>query len=102
MRKRACAPFHCADLTRSGADLEAFSAREWNAGRKDARIRAAAAIDPAMTYGLGKAHAQDLVDYAVSFNMALPSWYHRRAGALRVAFFARFATGINATEKGPC
>lgn len=95
-------PFHCADLTRSGADLEAFSAREWNAGRKDARIRAAAAIDPAMTYGLGKAHAQDLVDYAVSFNMALPSWYHRRAGALRVAFFARFGTGIDATEKGPC
>ena len=55
-------PFHCSDLTRRGADLQAYSAREWNAGRKDDRIRAAAAIDPALTYGLGKAHALDLVD----------------------------------------
>ena len=55
-------PYHCADLTRRGADLGAYSAREWNAGRKDDRIRAAAAIDPALTYGLDKAHAEDLID----------------------------------------
>ena len=55
-------PWQCADLARRGADLAAYSAVEWNAGRKDDRIRAVAAIDPALTYGLGPAHARDLVD----------------------------------------
>ena len=55
-------PWQCADLARRGADLAAYSAAEWNAGRKDDRIRAVAAIDPALTYGLGPAHARDLVD----------------------------------------
>ena len=55
-------PYHCADLTRRGADLGAFSTKDWDAGRKDDRIRAVAAIDPALTYGLGKAHARDLID----------------------------------------
>ena len=55
-------PWQCADLTRRGADLTAYSATEWNAGRKDRRIRAVAAIDPALTYGLGPAHVRDLVD----------------------------------------
>ena len=54
-------PWQCADLTRRGADLAAYSTREWDAGRKDDRIRAVAAIDPALTYGLGRAHARDLV-----------------------------------------
>ena len=54
-------PWQCADLARRGADLETHSAEEWNAGRKDARIGAVAAIEPALTYGLGKAHARDLV-----------------------------------------
>ena len=54
-------PSHCADLARRGADLEAYSSTDWNAGRKDDRIRAVTAIDPALTYGLGKAHARDLV-----------------------------------------
>ena len=54
-------PWQCADLTRRGADLEAYSSTQWNAGRKDDRIRAVAAIDPALTYGLGQAHARDLL-----------------------------------------
>ena len=55
-------PFHCGDLTRRGADLQAYSAQDWNAGRKDDRIRAVAAIDPALTHGLGEEHARELVD----------------------------------------
>ena len=55
-------PYHCADLTRRGVDFREYSAEDWNAGRKDDRIRAVAAIDPALTYGLGAAHARDLVD----------------------------------------
>lgn len=55
-------PFHCSDLTGRGADLKAYSAREWNASHKDDRIRAVAAIDPALTYGLGETHAQELVE----------------------------------------
>jgi len=55
-------PWQCADLTRRGADLTAYSPTEWNAGRKDGRVRAVAAIDPALTYGLGKDHARELVD----------------------------------------
>ena len=55
-------PWQCADLARRGADLQAYSAEEWNAGRKDSRIRAVAAIEPALTYGLGEAHARDLVE----------------------------------------
>ncbi|MCY3672068.1 MAG: hypothetical protein OXH14_13465 [Alphaproteobacteria bacterium] len=55
-------PWQCADLTRRGADLTAYPAEEWNAGRKDGRIRAVAAIDPALTWGLGPAHVRDLVD----------------------------------------
>ena len=55
-------PWQCADLTRRGADLSAFAPAEWNAGRKDGRIRAVAAIDPALTYGLERTHARDLVE----------------------------------------
>ena len=54
--------WQCADLTRRGADLTAYPAEEWNAGRKDGRVRAVAAIDPALTWGLGPAHVRDLVD----------------------------------------
>ena len=46
-------PWQCADLTRGGADLAAHSPGEWDASRKDDRIRAVAAIDPARTYRLG-------------------------------------------------
>ena len=55
-------PWQCADLERRGADLAAYSSVEWNAGRKDGRIRAVAAIEPALTYGLRQAHARDLVE----------------------------------------
>ena len=54
-------PWHCADFSRRGADLAAYSAGDWDASRKDDRIRAVAAIDPALTYGLGRIHARDLV-----------------------------------------
>ena len=55
-------PWQCADLTRRGADLTAYSPTEWNAGRKDDRIDAVAAIEPALTYGLSEAHARDFVE----------------------------------------
>ena len=55
-------PWQCADMERRGADLAAYAAEEWNADRKDGRIRAVAAIEPALTYGLGQPHARDLVD----------------------------------------
>ena len=55
-------PWQCADLARRGADLSAYSTGDWDAVRKDDRIRAVAAIDPALTYGLGRAHARDLVE----------------------------------------
>ncbi|MDE0538667.1 MAG: hypothetical protein OXH94_08065, partial [Rhodospirillales bacterium] len=55
-------PWQCADLTRRGADLTAYSPEDWDAGRKDDRIRAVAAIDPALTYGVGRVHARDLVE----------------------------------------
>ena len=55
-------PWHCADLARRGADLDAYSVTEWDASRKDDRVGAVAAIDPALTYGLGKAHSRDLVN----------------------------------------
>ncbi len=48
-------PWQCADLT-------TYSPEDWDAGRKDDRIRAVAAIDPALTQGLGPAHVRDLVD----------------------------------------
>ena len=55
-------PWQCADLTMRGVDLNAYSVTDWNASRKNDRVRAVAAIDPALTYGLGKVHARDLVD----------------------------------------
>ncbi len=54
-------PWHCADLGRRGADLDAYSPVDWNSSRKDDRILAVAAIDPALTYGLGRAHVRNLV-----------------------------------------
>lgn len=55
-------PWQCADITQRGAVLTEYSPEEWDADRKDNRIRAVAAIDPALTYGLGRAHAHDLVE----------------------------------------
>ncbi len=55
-------PWQCADLTRRGADLAAYAPTEWNAGRKDERVHAVAAIEPALTWGLGQPHARDLVE----------------------------------------
>ncbi len=55
-------PQDCASLARRGADLRTYAAEDWNASRKDDRIRAVAAIDPALTYGLGTTHVHDLVE----------------------------------------
>ncbi|MCE2481601.1 MAG: hypothetical protein J4F33_01685 [Alphaproteobacteria bacterium] len=65
-------PWQCADLARRGADLAAYSRGEWDAGRKDRRIRAVAAIDPALTYGLGRTHARDLVERVLLIGLGSP------------------------------
>jgi predicted dienelactone hydrolase len=52
---------HCNDIKKGGVDLRSLDAARWNASYKDARIRAVAAIDPALTWGLEKTEAQDLV-----------------------------------------
>jgi predicted dienelactone hydrolase len=52
---------HCNDIKKGGVDLRTLDAARWNASYKDARIRAIAAIDPALTWGLEKTEAQDLV-----------------------------------------
>jgi predicted dienelactone hydrolase len=52
---------HCTDIKKGGVDLRSLDAGRWNASYKDARIRAVAAIDPALTWGLENSEAQDLV-----------------------------------------
>jgi len=62
-RCRAIPPssMDCADLARRGVDLRSYAAEDWNASRKDDRVRAVVAIDPPFTYGLGAAQARALV-----------------------------------------
>lgn len=43
---------HCADIRRAGVDLATLDETAWNADHADERIKAAAAIDPGLTYGL--------------------------------------------------
>ncbi len=52
---------HCNDIKKGGVDLRSLDAARWNASYKDMRIRAVAAIDPALTWGLDKTETQDLV-----------------------------------------
>jgi predicted dienelactone hydrolase len=52
---------HCNDINKGGVDLRTLDATRWNASYKDVRIRAVAAIDPALTWGLEKSETQDLV-----------------------------------------
>ena len=51
----------CQDLARAGIDLAALPAQAWAASQKDDRITRVAAIDPALTWGLDRGHATDLV-----------------------------------------
>lgn len=53
---------HCADLARWGVDLAAMEADLWNQSYKDARVKAVAALDPGLIYGLGATNAEDLID----------------------------------------
>ena len=87
LRDRAPSPWQCADLARRGADLTTYSLGEWDASRKDDRIRAVAAIDPALTYGLGSDHARDLVERVLLIGLGT-----RRPGCRR-PISARWGAG---------
>jgi predicted dienelactone hydrolase len=51
---------HCRDIAKAGVDLRRFDAAAWDRSYKDVRIRAVAAIDPGLTYGLTAERAADL------------------------------------------
>jgi predicted dienelactone hydrolase len=51
---------HCRDIAKAGIDLRSYDATAWDRSYKDARIRAVAAIDPGLTYGLTAERAKDL------------------------------------------
>ncbi len=50
----------CTDLTTLGLDLAKMDRSLWSASYKDTRIRAVAAIDPGLTWELGKEDVRDL------------------------------------------
>jgi predicted dienelactone hydrolase len=43
---------HCLDLKKAGIEISKLDATKWRASYKDKRIKAVAAIDPALTWGL--------------------------------------------------
>jgi predicted dienelactone hydrolase len=43
---------HCADILKAGIIISELDAEKWNASYKDPRVKAVAAIDPALTMGL--------------------------------------------------
>lgn len=53
---------HCRDIARAGVDLRQLDATTWNRSYRDPRVKAVAAIDPALHQGLGAAQASDMVD----------------------------------------
>lgn len=55
----------CQHLARAGIDLGALPAKAWAALYKDDRITRVAAIDPALTWGLDRDHAADLVNHVM-------------------------------------
>ena len=105
-------PYSCADLTGRGADLRAFSPENWNASRKDDRIRAVAAVDPALTHGLGRAHARDLVDKVLLIGLGtaetrLPATDFGKTGSGLAAHLPRaeieiMAPAAHFTALSPC
>jgi predicted dienelactone hydrolase len=51
---------HCADILRAGIVISKLDAEKWKASYKDQRVKAVAAIDPALTMGLGAEHVKHL------------------------------------------
>jgi predicted dienelactone hydrolase len=52
---------HCRDIARAGVDLMRLDATRWNRSYRDPRVKAVAAIDPALHHGLTAAQASDMV-----------------------------------------
>jgi predicted dienelactone hydrolase len=52
---------HCRDIERAGIDLTQLDVPLWNRSYRDPRVKAVAAIDPALHQGLGAEHANDMV-----------------------------------------
>lgn len=53
---------HCRDIDRAGIDLTQLDAARWNRSYRDPRVKAVAAIDPALHQGLTAEQALDMVD----------------------------------------
>jgi len=53
---------HCRDIARAGVDLRQLDAPTWNRSYRDTRVKAVAAIEPALHQGLNASHASDMVD----------------------------------------
>ncbi|MCP5280464.1 MAG: prolyl oligopeptidase family serine peptidase [Rhodoferax sp.] len=53
---------HCRDIARAGIDLTKLDARVWSRSYRDPRVKAVAAVDPALHQGLNAANASDMVD----------------------------------------
>jgi predicted dienelactone hydrolase len=53
---------HCRDIARAGVDLTQLDAPTWNRSYRDPRVKAVAAIDPALHQGLNAAQTSDMVD----------------------------------------
>ncbi len=51
---------HCADILKAGIRIADIDRGKWEASYKDRRISAVAAIDPALTWGLGAANTAQL------------------------------------------
>jgi predicted dienelactone hydrolase len=51
---------HCVDILKAGITISELDSVKWHASYKDVRIAAVAAIDPALTMGLGKADVATL------------------------------------------
>lgn len=51
---------HCRDLKKAGIEISKLDAVKWRASYKDIRIAAAAAIDPALTWGLDAGDTADI------------------------------------------
>jgi predicted dienelactone hydrolase len=51
---------HCVDILKAGITISELDSVKWHASYKDPRIAAVAAIDPALTMGLGKADVAKL------------------------------------------
>ena len=53
---------HCRDIGRASVDLTQLEAPTWNRSYRDTRVKAVAAIDPALHQGLNASQTSDMVD----------------------------------------